>query len=64
MAKDCDWSGRKRTGVAAEFLAEDGGATAIEYALIAGLLSLAIVAVVPEIGTVVVAFFNTLKGSF
>jgi pilus assembly protein Flp/PilA len=35
----------------ARFLSDDGGATAIEYALIAGSLSIVIVTVVTSVGT-------------
>jgi pilus assembly protein Flp/PilA len=40
-----------------------GGATAIEYALIASLVSIMIVAGVTSIGTTLKDFFTTLSGS-
>jgi pilus assembly protein Flp/PilA len=36
------------------------GATAIEYAMIAGLISIAIVTAVSQIGSQLVSFFNAL----
>jgi pilus assembly protein Flp/PilA len=43
------------------FLKNDRGATAIEYAIIAGTLSIAIVAVVTSIGTSVNTMFTSVK---
>ena len=47
-----------------EFLADQSGATAIEYALIAGTLSIAITAVVAQIGTEVNAKFTEVHDGF
>ena len=44
----------------AKFRYDEAGATAIEYALIAGLLSIAIVAAVQTIGTNLVTRFTTV----
>lgn len=43
---------------------DQAGVTAIEYALIAGLISLMIVAGVTRIGTTLSGFFNTVATSF
>ncbi len=42
------------------FVRDDRGATAIEYAMIASLISVIIVSAVSEIGTKLVGFFNAL----
>jgi pilus assembly protein Flp/PilA len=42
----------------------EGGATAIEYALIAGAMALALVAAVPQVGTAVGAIFAALTAGF
>jgi pilus assembly protein Flp/PilA len=41
-----------------------GGATAIEYAFIAGLISIAAVAAFNTIGTSLTGIFNTVASSF
>lgn len=51
-------------GLAAAFASDRRGATAIEYALIAGGIFLAIVAVVPELGVAVNGLFTEVKSSF
>ena len=43
------------------FLRDEEGATAIEYGIIAGLISIAIVLVVPEIGTRLAAVFTQIR---
>jgi pilus assembly protein Flp/PilA len=48
-------------GLAARFLKNDHGATAIEYAIIAGTLSIAIVTVVSSIGTSVNSMFTSVE---
>ena len=55
-------SGLIRLGV--RFLRNDGGATAIEYAIIAGILSIVIVVVVTSIGTNVNTMFTTVAAAF
>ena len=45
---------------ASRFLDDDQGATAIEYALIAGLVFVAIVVAVGFLGTETVAIFNSV----
>ena len=52
-------SGLIRLGT--RFLKNDRGATAIEYAMIAGTLSIAIVAVVTSIGTGVNTMFTAVS---
>jgi pilus assembly protein Flp/PilA len=47
-----------------QFLKDDGGATAIEYAIIGGLLSIVIVVAVNSIGSGVRARFDTVKTAF
>ena len=42
------------------FVANDSGATAIEYAMIAGLVSIVIVTAVTQIGTKLSSFFQSL----
>lgn len=50
---------------ACRMLAERDGTTAIEYSLIAGLVSIAIVAGVTAIGTTIAAnFFGPILGAF
>jgi pilus assembly protein Flp/PilA len=44
------------------FLADDSGATAIEYALIASGIAMAILASLNALGTAIGDFFNTAKG--
>ena len=46
------------------FLADERGATAIEYALIAGSLSIAIVVTVDELGAEVVNLFSRVVTAF
>lgn len=43
-------------------LRDDNGATAIEYGLIAALISVAIIAAVTSVGTNLTATFNTIAG--
>lgn len=45
------------------FAADQGGATAIEYAVIASLISIMIVAGVTSVGTSLKDFFNSVSGS-
>lgn len=45
-------------------LDEEGGATAVEYALLAALIAGVIVAVVTTLGSQIVALFNLLVGAF
>jgi pilus assembly protein Flp/PilA len=42
------------------FLRDEEGATAIEYGIIAGLISIAIVGVVPGLGTKLALVFSTI----
>jgi pilus assembly protein Flp/PilA len=44
----------------ARFRRDDSGATAIEYGLIAALLSLAIIAALPTVGSSIGSTFNTI----
>lgn len=50
--------------LAARFRNDDRGATVIEYALIAGFLSIAIVVIVGEIGTEVNTLFTSAANAF
>lgn len=43
------------------FLKDESGATAIEYGLIAALISVAIVAVLPVVGTNLTTTFETIR---
>ena len=46
-----------------DFLRDDGGATAIEYALIASGISATIIAVVMAMGTSLTAMYTTVSNS-
>lgn len=46
------------------FLKDEEGATAIEYGLIAGLISMGIIAGATLVGTTLGAFFTTVAGNF
>ncbi|MBB1632547.1 Flp family type IVb pilin [Cupriavidus sp. UME77] len=46
----------------ARFLRDEQGATAIEYGLIAGLISLAIIGTVTQLGVDIGALFTRLSG--
>lgn len=46
------------------FLTRTTGATAIEYALIAALIAIAIAAALPFVGTALVERFNTVVNAF
>ena len=46
------------------FLRDDGGATAIEYALIASGIAAAIIAVVVALGTSVTGMYTSVSNSF
>jgi pilus assembly protein Flp/PilA len=45
------------------FASDESGATAIEYALIAGFVSILIVGAVTSLGTTLKGFFNSVVGS-
>ena len=45
------------------FIANESGATAIEYGLIAALIAVAIIAAVTSVGTGLNGTFNTVAGS-
>jgi pilus assembly protein Flp/PilA len=44
------------------FVADESGATAIEYGLIAALISVAIIATITVLGTTLSAVFNNITG--
>lgn len=44
----------------ADFVADQGGATAIEYGVIAGIISLAIVTAASRVGQAMLNFFETV----
>ena len=46
------------------FFGEEGGVTAIEYALIASLVAVVIVGAVTSVGTQVVVLFESVVGAF
>ena len=48
--------------LARTLLHDDSGATAIEYGLIAALISVAIIAAVTSVGTHLTTTFNTIAG--
>ena len=48
-------------GLGARFLNDDGGATAIEYAIIAGSLSIVILAAVTSVGTALNTTFSSVS---
>lgn len=52
------------TPIARQFLADDGGATAIEYSLIAALIFLVIVASLTIVGAKTTSMFTLLTGVF
>lgn len=56
--------GKTASDVLARFARECVGATAIEYALIAGGISIAIVTTVSGVGSEVVGLFTSVQGIF
>lgn len=56
--------GGSMTRKAADFFSDENGATAIEYAAIAGLLSIAIVTSVEALGTSVDGLFTQVANAF
>jgi len=58
------WKGFDVAKLLSRFLAEDTGATAIEYGLIAGGIALAIVAAVTALSGAVLNDFNLVKDAF
>jgi pilus assembly protein Flp/PilA len=55
---------RDLIGLGRRFLKNDSGATAIEYALIAGSISIVIVAAASAVGTSVSGVFTNVSGAF
>ena len=55
---------RDLIGIGLRFLKDDSGATAIEYAIIAGTLSIAIVTVVTSLGTTLNTTFTSVQTAF
>lgn len=55
---------RDLIGLGLRFLKNDSGATAIEYALIAGSISVVIVAAATAVGTSVSGVFTNVSGVF
>ena len=45
------------------FLADESGATAIEYGLIAALISIAIVSILPSVGSKLTATFTSIDSA-
>lgn len=56
--------GEKRAALAARLLADQSGATAIEYALIAGLVAISIVAGATTIGSKLSGIFAQVAAGF
>ncbi|SDQ95175.1 pilus assembly protein Flp/PilA [Rhizobiales bacterium GAS191] len=55
------WRFLHEEGLLASFLSEDAGATAIEYGLIAALISVVIIAMLTNIGTQLNAAFTSVN---
>jgi pilus assembly protein Flp/PilA len=55
---------RDLIGFGLRFLANESGATSIEYAIIGGSLSIVILAAVTSIGTSVNSVFTSVAGAF
>ena len=47
----------------ARFMKDEAGATAIEYGLIAALISVAIIGAVTSVGTELTSVFNNIQGA-
>lgn len=62
--KLCSETGSSARRSLRTFAQNDAGATAIEYALIAGGIGLAIAVTVPGVGAALNDFFTGLAGSF
>jgi len=52
-----------RGGAVSHLIADDLGVTAIEYAVIAGLIALAIVTAITQIGTEITVPFSTIASN-
>jgi pilus assembly protein Flp/PilA len=52
---------RKEAGLLASFVQDEGGATAIEYGLIAALISVVIITAITAVGTQLTATFNSVS---
>ena len=61
LGRDNPSSGGPMTKLALRFVNDDGGATAIEYGLIAAGISIAIIAVVNGLGTQLTSVFNSVS---
>ncbi len=48
----------------ARMVHDEGGQTLVEYALLAGILSIAAIAIIPGVGSAVVAFFSRVPAAF
>lgn len=55
---------RNLIGIGLRFLKDDSGATAIEYAIIAGTLSIAIVTAVTTLGSTLNTTFTSVQAAF
>jgi len=55
---------RDLIGIGLRFLKDDSGATAIEYAIIAGTLSIAIVTAVTAVGSSLNTTFTSIQTAF
>ncbi len=65
MVVECqrNYRARGRTTMLKRFLADESGATAIEYALLAGLIAVAVIAGAKTLGTNVGTKFNNIAGN-
>jgi pilus assembly protein Flp/PilA len=63
MFLECEAEALTMTKVLKDFLADESGATAIEYGLIAAGISLAIIAAVNGLGTKLNAKFTSINSS-
>jgi pilus assembly protein Flp/PilA len=50
--------------ICSRYIKDQSGATAIEYALIAGFISIVIVAALTNVGNVLTATFNSVSAGF
>ena len=58
-----EWFKEQSMQMLTKFLLDESGATAIEYGLIAALISVVIITAVSTVGTNLSATFNTVAGS-
>jgi pilus assembly protein Flp/PilA len=59
-----NWSGRNMAGNPARFLEEESGTTAVEYALIASLIAVALAIALTQYADSVNGFFSFVSSTF